>query len=242
MLEIYICEDNVKQREFVTGFIKDYCIFRNLDADVVLSSPDPEEILAHYKAALGTALFFLDIDLKAEVNGIELAAKIREQGKQATIAFLTTHSEMTLLTFEYKVEALDFIIKNNQDNIKRKVAECITTTLERHTAINRSDSIRVTVEDKVVILDKNEIIFIETTQVRHQLRLYTKRRVLEFNGELKTMEEQLDARFLRCHKSFIINKDKIKEINKKESTVTMSNNSICPVSKTGKKILLGNMD
>ena len=237
MLEIYICEDSAKQREFVTNFIKDYCIFRNLDADVVLSSPDPTEILSHYKKALGIALFFLDIDLKAKINGIELAVKIREQNKKAAIAFLTTHSEMTLLTFEYKIEALDFIIKDNQDNIKRKIAECINTTLARHTAANNNKSVRVTVEDKVIILDMDEIIFVETTQVRHQLRLYTKRRVLEFNGELKAMEEQLDERFIRCHKSFIINKDKVKEINKTENTVTMSNGSVCPVSKTGKKLL-----
>ena len=237
MLEIYICEDSAKQREFVTNFIKDYCIFRNLDADVVLSSPDPNEILSRYKKALGTALFFLDIDLKAEINGFELAVKIREQNKKAAIAFLTTHSEMTLLTFEYKIEALDFIIKDNQDNIKRKIAECINTALARHTAANNNKSVRVTVEDKVIILDMDEIIFIETTQVRHQLRLYTKRRVLEFNCELKNMEEQLDERFIRCHKSFIINKDKVKEIDKKENTITMSNGSVCPVSKTGKKLL-----
>jgi len=237
MLEIYICEDSAKQREFVTTFIKDYCVLQNLDADVVLSSPDPNEILAHYKKALGTALFFLDIDLKAEINGIELAVQIREQNKKAAIAFLTTHSEMTLLTFEYKIEALDFIIKDNQDKIKRKIAECINTTLARYTVANNTKSIRVTVEDKVIILDMDEIVFIETTQVRHQLRLYAKRRVLEFNGELKTMEEQLDERFIRCHKSFIINRNKIKEINKTENTVTMSNGSVCLVSKRGKKLL-----
>ena len=60
---------------------------------------------------------------------------------------------------------------------------------------------------------------------------------MEFNGELKNMEEQLDERFIRCHKSFIINKDKVKEIDKKANTVTMSNGSVCPVSKTGKKLL-----
>ena len=237
MLEIYICEDNAKQREFVTNFIKDFCIFRGLDADVVLSSPDPNEILTHYKNAQGTALFFLDIDLQAEINGIELATKIREHGKKSVIAFLTTHSEMTLLTFEYKIEALDFIIKDSQDIIKRKIAECINTTLERHTEMGKSKTIRVTVEDKIIFLDMGEIIYIETTQVRHQLRLYTKRRVLEFNGELKTIEEQLDERFIRCHKSYIVNKEKIKEIDKKANTVTMSNNSTCPVSKTGKKLL-----
>ena len=237
MLDLYICEDDAKQREFVTNFITDYCIFRNLDAKVVLSSPDPEEILAHYKNALGTAMFFLDIDLKANINGMELAIKIRDEGKKAAIAFLTTHSEMTLLTFEYKIEALDFIIKDKPDNIKRKIAECITTAIEWHTSTNKNNTIRVTVDDKIIFLELDEIIYIETTQVRHKLRLYTQRRMLEFSGELIAMEEKLDERFIRCHKSCIINRDKIKEIDKKANTVTMSNNSTCPISKTGKKLL-----
>jgi len=237
MLNIYICEDNVKQREFVTTFVTDYCIFRNLDAAVVLASSDPKEILTHYKKSKDPSLFILDIDLGAEINGIELASRIRKQGTKATIAFLTTHSELALLTIQYKVEALDFIIKDSPDNIKRKIAECISTAYERQKEISKSKSIKITVSDKIIHLDIDDIIYIETTQTRHKLRLHTHSRTLEFNGELKAMEEQLDERFVRSHKSYVINKDKITEINKKDNSVTMSNGSLCPISRTGKKLM-----
>ena len=237
MLDIYICEDNAIQREFVASFISDYCVFRDLDAAVVLACPSPEEILAHYENAQNPALFFLDIELGARINGIELASLIREQGKKASIVFLTTHSEMTLLTFHYKVEALDFIIKDSPDNIKRKVAECVNTALERHTQGGKAKALKITVGDKTLFLDRDDIILIETTPIRHKLRLHTKNRTLEFNAELKTMEEQLGDRFVRCHKSYIINKDKIAAFNQKDNTVTMANKSTCPVSRSGKKLL-----
>jgi len=51
------------------------------------------------------------------------------------------------------------------------------------------------------------------------------------------MEEQLDERFVRSHKSYVINKDKITELNKKDNAVTMSNGSLCPISRSGKKFL-----
>ena len=237
MLNIYICEDNAAQRKFVASFVSDYCIFRNLDAAVALVSPDPREILTHYKNVHDPSLFILDIDLGAEINGIELASRIRKQDKKSAIVFLTTHSELALLTLQYKVEALDFIIKGNQDNVKRKIAECINTVYLRHTENDKSKIIKITVGDKIIPLDMDEIIYIETTQTRHKLRLYTKSRTLEFNGELKAVEEQLDERFIRCHKSFLINKDKIAVINKRENTVTMKNNGICPISRNGKKLL-----
>ena len=238
MLNIYICEDNAKQRNFVTAFVSDYCILQNLDAGVALSSGSPKEVLAHYKNAPNPALFLLDIELGAEINGIELASNIRELGSQASIVFLTTHSEMTLLTFQYKVEALDFIVKDSPDNIKKKITDCINIAYKRHASNGINKVLRIGVEDKTILLDMDEIIFVEATQVRHKLRLHTKRRSLEFNGELKTLEGLLDSRFVRCHKSYIINKNKISEINKKDNTVTMSNNSICPVSRNGKKLLL----
>jgi two-component system response regulator AgrA len=237
MLNIYICEDNKLQREFVASFVTDYCIIKNLDATVALTSADPREILTHYKNVWDPSLFILDIDLGAEINGIELASRIRKMDKKAAIVFFTTHSELALLTLQYKVEALDFIVKGNQENVKRKIAECINAVYLRYTEQDKTRTIKITVVDKIIPLNMDDIIYIETTGTRHKLRLYTRSRTLEFNGELKGMEEQLDQRFIRCHKSFLINKDKIAAINKRENTVTMKNGDVCPLSRNGKKLL-----
>ena len=239
MLDIYICEDNEQQRAFAASFISGYCAIGGLDAAVVLASHSPEDILTHWSGQ-NPALFFLDIDLRAGMNGIELARRIRERGQSVPkvfIVFLTTHTEMTMLTFQYKVEALDFIAKDNPDNIKKKIGECIDVALRRHTANGSSKTVRINVDDKVVFLDMDEIIYIETTHVRHKLRLHTKSRVLEFNAELKAMGERLDGRFVRCHKSYLINRDKIAAIDKRGNTVKMVNNSTCSISRNAKKLL-----
>ena len=207
MLDIYICEDSPEQLAFAKTTISDYCIMRNLDAAVVLASSNPTEIIAHYKSTQNPSLFFLDIDLKSDINGIELASHIREESskKKTFIVFLTTHTEMTLLTFQYKVEALDFIPKDNHENIKRRIGECIDIAISRHidTTDSKGKTLQISVDDKIIILDSDEIISIETTHIRHKLRLYTHTRTLEFNAELKHIETQLDSRFIRCHKSYI---------------------------------------
>jgi len=238
MLNIYICEDNLKQREFMTSYIADYCMFQSLDAQVALSANNPEDILSHYKNTSEPALFLLDIELNAKINGIELASRIREMGKKAAIVFVTTHSEMTFVTFQYKVEALDFIVKDNAANIKHKIAECVKIALGRYAeATDKGKTIKISVEDKIIFLDMDDIILVETTPTRHKLRLHTHNRMLEFNGELKALESQLDERFIRCHKSCIINKTKIASANKKDNTVTMTNHSVCPVSRTARKLI-----
>jgi len=240
MLDIYICEDNADQRELVTAFVSEYCEKRKLDADIALSTPNPAEILSRFKDGQNPALFLLDIDLKADINGIELGRRIRElaEPKQKVfIVFLTVHTEMTLMTFQYKVEPLDFIAKDKPTVMKAKIKECIDIALKRHVGGGKSKPIQITVNDKIIQLDMDEIICVESTHIRHKLRLYTKNRVMEFNGELKAIEELLDERFIRCHKSHIINKSKIAHIDKKANTVVMVNNCTCPVSRNGKKLL-----
>jgi two-component system response regulator AgrA len=133
---------------------------------------------------------------------------------------------------------LDFIAKDKQSNIKTKIAECIDTALKRHIGSDKAKPLRITVNDKIIQLDMDEIIYIETTHVRHKLRVHTKNRIMEFNGELKNIEEKLDERFIRCHKCYIINKNKIAAINKKANTAIMINNGVCHVSRNGMKLLL----
>ena len=55
---------------------------------------------------------------------------------------------------------------------------------------------------------------------------------------MKELEKNLDDRFYRCHTSFIVNKDKIKEINKKDRIAYMINGEECLISTRGIKLLL----
>ena len=121
MLDIYICEDNKKQLSLFTGYIRDAVLIENLDMQIVLAPSDPDEILEGMKASSNMGVFFLDIDLKSRINGLTLAQEIRKLQPRCFIIFITSHSEMGFLTFQYKVEPLDFIIKSSTEDIKRKI-------------------------------------------------------------------------------------------------------------------------
>lgn len=49
------------------------------------------------------------------MNGFELAQEIRKFDPRGFIIFITTHAELSYMTFTYKVEALDYIIKDDID-------------------------------------------------------------------------------------------------------------------------------
>ncbi len=92
---------------------------------LLISTDNPEELIEQLKKSENTGLYFLDIDLKSSKNGLMLAKEIREYDPRGFIVFITSHSEMSFITFQYKVEALDFILKNDPHQLQHRICECI---------------------------------------------------------------------------------------------------------------------
>lgn len=237
MIDIYICEDNRKQLNLFTKYIADAIMIEAMDMQIVQSTSDPHIILKDILSAENTGVFFLDIDLKSDINGLALAQRIRQIQPRCFIIFITSHSELSFLTFQYKVEALDFIIKDTAEHIKSKIHECLLNVQEKYIFLhnNVTKSFIINHPDKCIVIDYDDILFFETSSNVHKVILHAQKRVIEFNGQLKEIEKQLDYRFYRCHRSYIINKDNITEVDFNNLTVHMKNGETCPVSVRLKK-------
>ena len=239
MLKVFVCEDNQKQREKLTKIIEDIIIIENYDIDLGFSTSDPYELIDNIKGTSNTGIYFLDVELNNDINGIQLAEKIREYDPRCFIIFITTHAEMSYITFIYKVEAMDYIIKDNYNNIKQRVNECIKNAHNKYktksSELQKIFSIKV--EDKIINIDYNDILFFETSSTIHKVIIHSLNRQVEFYGNMKEVKNSLDERFIRCHTSFIVNKDKIKEIDKKNRIAYMINGEECLISTRGIKNL-----
>lgn len=72
MLNVYICEDNERQREQIERLVTHSIIKHKLDMEVACSTGDYRELLEQSGKDGHPSLFLLDIDLKADINGIQL--------------------------------------------------------------------------------------------------------------------------------------------------------------------------
>lgn len=237
MIDIFICEDNTKQLSLFKTYISNFILMEGFDMRIVQATADPHQLLKKILTIENTGLFFLDIDLQSDMNGLALAQRIRQIQPRCFIVFITSHSEMSFLTFQYKAEALDFIVKDTAEHIKSKIHECLLDVNNKYTSLNNDVTRTFTINqnDKRIVIDYNDIIFFETSSNIHKIILHARKRVTEFTGQLKDIEQQLDYRFYRCHTSYIINKDNIADADFKELTVHMNNGESCPVSVRRKK-------
>lgn len=240
MLNIFICEDNLIQQNKFKKIISDIISTHNYDMEIVLATPNPYDVIDYLKSTPTSGMYFLDVDLNSDINGIQLAEKIRKYDPRGFIIFITSYAEMSHLTFLYKVEAMDYIIKDTYANIKKRIADCIKNANEKHkTTLNMSqDFFSLKSNDKIINVNFNDIIFFETSSTIHKIILHCCNRQIEFYGKMKEIEEKLDKRFCRCHNSFIVNMDKVKEIDKKNRIAYMINDEECLISTRGIKKLI----
>ncbi|BCN29897.1 LytR/AlgR family response regulator transcription factor [Anaeromicropila herbilytica] len=238
-MNIYVCEDSEIQRKFLVKTIEEYRKEKTPDIQIKYVGSDPYEVIKLVEQENDSSLYFLDVDLNTDINGIELAEKIRNFDMKGSIVFITNHPEFTSMTFEYKIEALDYIVKDDLDKMTPQISDCISKAFNKRNMLENEghNCLMINSKDKKVKVSYQDIIIIETLTTPHKVMLTAENRRLEIYANLKDLMKQLDERFIRCHQSAIINSEKIQEIDYKNMKLVLTNGQNCVLSYVGLKLL-----
>ena len=228
ILSILICEDNLSQRQSIENIISNHVALKDYDSKIVLSTDNPDTLLDYVKKMPQQNNFYvLDVNLQHEMNGISLGQEIRAFDPFGKIVFITTHVELALLTFQYRVEAMDYIVKDNMDNIRQRLSSCIDTAYQQ--VANAKQYFQLKSIDGIQNVSLSSILFFASGNVPHKIILHTNNERIEFRGSLKEIE-QTQPFFFRTHKSYVINLKNIKSINRTAGEVIMSNNEVALIT------------
>lgn len=233
MLDIFICEDDPQQRKQIEKIINDVILIEDLDMEIRVCSALPEDILVYLQNSdKVSGIYFLDVDLQQEMTGIDLASKIREYDNLGKIIFITTHGELSYLTFKYKVEALDYIVKD-YDTASR-IKECVLLANNRYISESEATLAKYAIKfgDKCRLFNYEDIMFFESSSTPHKVILHLDNSQVEFYGSIKDIDLKNDCLY-RCHKSYVVNKNNIESINKLNREIEMVNGEICFASIRG---------
>lgn len=162
---------------------------------------------------------------------MDLASKIREHDPFADIIFFSMHADKLKLTFKYKLAALDFIVKEHVQ-LSEQVIEALQASFLKYQQLGNKDGtkfIQIKIGERIQNIPYDEIYYFETSHQEHKIILHAVNGLYEFYGKLKEFEN-IDKRFFRCHKSFLINLQYVQNINKEQRKITMTNNKVCCVS------------
>jgi two-component system response regulator LytT len=164
---------------------------------------------------LSVDLIFLDIQMP-DLTGIELARIIETSGNQGPrIIFTTAFNQFALDGF--RVDALDYLLKpfNYEEFLKAaskgKAYADLLQRASNHTVPEaKEDYLFLKVEYQLVRIAYDDILYIEGLKDYVKVILKSDTKPVLSLTSLKALEEKLPfAKFMRVHRSFIVNLDKI---------------------------------
>ena len=100
MLNFVICDDNENSLSKFSKMLNLVFENNNLDGQILLSTPNAYDAL-NFIAKNTIDVVILDIDLQADISGLDLAQKIRKINKNAYIIFATAHLEYLIMAYKY---------------------------------------------------------------------------------------------------------------------------------------------
>ncbi|EOT46369.1 MULTISPECIES: LytR/AlgR family response regulator transcription factor [Enterococcus] len=176
-------------------------------------------------------LLFLDIHLTDE-SGLDLAKKIQQVKNPPLIIFATAYDNHAVEAFE--LNALDYILKPfEQERIQKAVAKASRTLTERHETPMTPSRLTIETDERIFLVPFEEILYCEVQG--KQTTIHCDTRSFTTNTTLAALEQALPSYFFKVHRSYIINTEKIAEIQpwfNQTYQVTMNNQEKVPVSRS----------
>jgi two-component system LytT family response regulator len=192
-------------------------------------------------------LIFLDIQLGSQ-NGFQLLAEIPEHLRPPVI-FVTAFDQFAMKALNsaalYYItkpvikkelaKAMERFIGVNEIKIQQEQFQILVENILQPT--NEINRLALPVGDKLEIVAKNKIIRCESeSNYTHIFTIDNHRYTVA--KTLKEVEKLLPATFIRVHRSYLVNINMLKSIDRKNSTLDLIDGTKFPISEDRKSILL----
>ena len=191
-------------------------------------------------------LVLLDIEMPGH-SGLELLDFFDENDVNFSIIFTTAYNEYALQAFKFS--AVDYLLKPINPE---QLTEAIARLEKQKQKVENYKLLKETINQdsltKIAVPSGNTLIFIDTTKISHIKGEGAYSEVFCNNGtkhlvsrNLKNFEDILclDSRFMRVHKSYIVNFEKVVAYNKSDGgSLELENGIHIPVSQDKAQIIL----
>jgi DNA-binding LytR/AlgR family response regulator len=220
MINIAICDDNIEELKIISNFVSKNIESLNISFKITFFN-EGQDLIEHMNSFKENFdIIFLDIYMKAS-HGVDIARKIREFDKESKIIFITSSKDHAIDSYE--VRASYYILKpinEEKFSVAIKMAiEGLDKENKQIVIINQKGSYRILYKDILYAESKARLV-----------NIYLKSgEVITFYSKLEDFFQKLgDERFLKSHKSFIVNMDYILKIE--DNRIFMINNINIPIS------------
>ena len=214
---IAICDDEQNQIEYITSIVASWSAHEGHGCEI-RTFASAEAFLFEYEEDKAYDILLLDVEMK-NINGIELAKRIRKDNNRAEIIFITSHFEF--VGEGYEVDALHYLIKPIS---AEKLTQVLTKAAE--TISVEPPSVVISCEGETVKLYEADIRYVES--FLHYIVIHTKDKEYKIKENISVFENRVSDDFYRVHRSYLVS---LKYITRISRTSVNIGNTELPLSR-----------
>lgn len=214
---IAICDDEQNQIEYITSIVTSWSNHKGHSCEI-RTFASAEAFLFEYEEDKAYDILLLDVEMK-NMNGIELAKRIRKDNNRAEIIFITSHFEF--VGEGYEVDALHYLIKPIS---VEKLTQVLTKAAEKLSV--EPPSVVISCEGETVKLYESDILYVES--FLHYIVIHTKDNEYKIKENISVFENNVSDVFYRIHRSYLVS---LKYITRISRTSVNIGNTELPLSR-----------
>jgi len=211
--KIAICDDSQADSDHIAALVKEWAKDRTVK---IRTYPSAEAFMFNYAEEKDFDILLLDIEM-GKMDGVTMAKTIRKDNESVQIVFITGYSEY--ISDGYDVAALHYLIKPVKKEQLFKVLDRAAERLKKN-----EKELLLKTADETVVMPVREIRYLDVQQnyvtVHGKIDVTVKRTLGEF-------EKELDERFFRLGRSYIVNLTCIRRITRTD--VYLADGSAIPL-------------
>ena len=209
-IKVLVCDDSALMRNLISRIIDD------TNGMKTVGTAMNGQFLLEKIPVLKPDVILLDIEMP-DINGVEVARRIRAQNETVQLVFVTGYSDY--IAEGYDVSALHYLLKPLQrDKLQAVISKAISL-------IRRNEKrLALSKEGKLWLIPLHEIQYIDVYMnyvTVHGAEDVTVKRTLS------DVEKELDERFFRVGRSLIVNLNKIRKADR--NSITLLNGCVVPI-------------
>lgn len=220
MVNVIICDDNVKDRNNIELMTKTYLTKNKIEYKIHSYSDYNKEFNKVIESKMPFKIYLLDIETPSR-SGIDVARQIRKNDVDSVIVFLTCHEELGSVVLKNDIMFLSFI--NKFDDCCNRLKICLDKAMK---ILNKKQILRFNDRNTIYTIKLDDIIYITKESYERKTVLKTDYTEFKVNKSLNEISKLLDERFIQTHRSCVINKNRTSKIDKQNKLITFDTGEI----------------
>lgn len=237
MITVLLCSSDSQERQILARDCRMRVADGCGDEMQILNAVSEEEFLQILSQEQVVHLLYYDFHRGQPISGL------RQFRRQSTDAMIMLITDETVSPLEYLRPGIapDALLLRPIQGEKLDLVnrEFVDSFLERLRKGDSRDSFLVSTREEKIFIPYSMIYYFEARDKRLYVR--TRDHEYPFYGTIDALEKQLPIQFRRCHRSYLVNTEKIRRVDVVDSCLDLGSHIGVPVSRSYRSAFKGDM-